>query len=162
MKSIVLILSVLFLVNCAAQEKEKQQKGDTPKEASEVPEGQWQVHREYDKDGNLIRYDSIYSWSYSTDKGESVTINLDSIMDEFRGYFKEVAPFDWKRDFSYFPGPDSLLIKEFFAEDYFYNHWERQQDVIDRMIKKMDSSRNEFLRKYHSELMDSAKEEDKI
>ena len=35
------------------------------------PEEKWDVHKEYDEFGNLIKYDSIYSWSYSNVNQES-------------------------------------------------------------------------------------------
>ena len=162
MKSLLMALMIMaFIVGCEAQEKEKTEQTESQgTEETVQPKGQWKVHRQYDDQGNLIRYDSIYSWSYSSKDGKSVTINLDSIMDDFRGYFDEVTPFDWKKDFLYFPEADSLLMKDFFKEDYFFNNWERHHDQLENMIKKMDSARNAFLRKYHPGLIDSADDEE--
>jgi hypothetical protein len=39
------------------------------------------VHKEYDEHGNLISYDSTWSWSYHSD----TIINYDSVMHEFFG-----------------------------------------------------------------------------
>lgn len=156
MKRLLILLLIGMITSCIGQEKKEEVK----EEQAETPQGQWKVHREYDQDGNLIRYDSIYSWSYSAQNGESLTINLDSIMDEFRGYFNEETPYKWKKDFSYFPDADSLFMKDFFTDDYFFRNWQEHQDEIEKMIKKMDSSRNAFLRKYHPGLIDSGKEDD--
>ena len=161
MRYAIALLLLVFMLGCEGQEKEKPERTESQvEEEIDQPKGEWKVHREYDEHGNLIRYDSIYSWSYSSRDGDSLTINLDSIMDDFRGYFAEKIPFDWKDDFLYFPEADSLLNKEFFTEDYFFKKWEQHQDQIENMIKKMDSSRNAFLKKYHPELMDSGTEED--
>lgn len=146
---------VLVLSGCNGQEKtkveEKKDEGIEPKETSKV-------HKEYDEFGNLIRYDSIYSWSYSNIKGDSIKVNLDSIMNSFRNYFEESSPFEWNQDFSYFPKNDSLFMKDFFKEDYFFDHWKRQPLDFDEFLKRMDSTRNDFLRKFHPGLMDSNKE----
>ena len=148
---------MVIFAGCLSQDKEKAEQAESQEMTETVqPKGQWKVHREYDDQGKLIRYDSIYSWSYSSTDGEPVITNLDSIMDDFRGYFDEVTPFDWKKDFSYFPEADSLLKEDFFTEDYFFKNWERHQEQLENMIKKMDSSRNAFLRKFHPGLIDSA------
>ena len=128
------------------------------KEMAQEPKGQWEIHKEYDDLGNLIKYDSIYS--YSNVKGDSLIVNLDSIMDSFRGYFKDKVPFDWQDQFSYFPKNDSLFMKDFFKDDYFFNNWERHHSVIEGMIKKIDSVRNAFLMKYHPGLKESMKKSD--
>ena len=155
MKHVVAFLFILAITGCMGQEKEKDEiSKDEKQEMAQEPKGQWEVHKEYDDLGNLIKYDSIYSYDYSNTKDDSIKINLDSIMDSFRGYFEDKVPFDWKRDFSYFPKTDSLFMKDFFKEDYFYKNWERHHSDIEDMIKKMDSVRNAFLRKHHPGLMD--------
>ncbi|MGB5668310.1 MAG: hypothetical protein WBM53_15850 [Maribacter sp.] len=156
MKKVLAILLVLAFTGCKGQEKEKEEiKSDEKKEMVQEPKGQWEVHKEYDDLGNLIKYDSIYTYSYSNIKGDSLKVNLDSIMDSFRGYFKDNVPFEWKDHFSYFPKNDSLFMNDFFKEDYFFKNWERHHSDIDEMMKKMDSVRNSFLNKYHPGLRES-------
>ena len=116
----------------------------------------------YEKLTQMERYGvavSLLQEGIDNQNGESLIINLDSIMDEFRGYFNEETPYKWKKDFSYFPDTDSLFMKDFFTDDYFFRNWQEHQDEIEKMIKKMDSSRNAFLRKYHPGLIGSGKEE---
>lgn len=155
MKNVIAILLILSITGCKGQEKEKEEVSKEEKqEMAQKPIEQWNVKKEYDEAGNLIKYDSIYSYSYSTIIGDSVNINLDSIMDSFRGYFENRVPFDWKRDFSYFPKTDSLFMKDFFKEDYFLNNWQEHHSDIENMMKKMDSVRNAFLRKHHPGLIE--------
>jgi len=155
MKNIIAILVLLVISGCKGQEKENEEVPKEEKqELAQEPKGQWEVHKEYDDLGNLIKYDSIYSYSYSNIEGDSVKINLDSIMDSFRGYFKDKVPFEWKRDFSYFPKTDSLFMKDFFEEDYFFRNWQEHHSDIENMMKKMDSVRNSFLRKHHPGLLE--------
>ena len=155
MKNVIAILLILAITGCKGQEKEKEELSkDQNQEITQEPKGQWEVHKEYDDLGNLIKYDSIYTYAYSNMEGDSIKINLDSIMDSFRGYFEDRVSFDWKRDFSYFPKTDSLFMKDFFKEDYFLDNWQEHHSDIEDMMKKMDSVRNAFLRKHHPGLMD--------
>jgi hypothetical protein len=154
MNNVIAILLIVAITGCKGQEKEKKEVSkDEKQEMAQEPKGQWEVHKEYDDLGNLIKYDSIYTYAYSNIKGDSIKINLDSIMDSFRGYFEDRMSFDWKRDFSYFPKTDSLFMKDFFKEDYFLNNWQEHHSDIENMMKKMDSVRNAFLRKHHPGLI---------
>ncbi|NAS12274.1 hypothetical protein [Poritiphilus flavus] len=159
MKTPLLMLAMLLFFGCNFQEKESKIEDASEQEKTGIqPKERSQVHKEYDEHGNLIRYDSIYSWSYSNIDGDSVVVNLDSIMDAFRNYFNNSSPFEWNDDFSYFPRPDSLFLKDFFKDDYFLQHWEDQDFNVEEMIKKMDSTRNAFLRRFHPGLLESSKD----
>ena len=159
MKTLAVILFVLFLTGCKGQEKEQPKKEDQEKKEAiaKVPKRQWRVNKQYDDQGNLIKYDSMYSYSYSDMKGDSIMVNLDSIMDSFEGYFEQNFPFGIDDRFSYFPKSDSLFLDDFFKDDYFFDQWEKQPLDVEQMLKKMDSTRNAFLRKYHPGLLDSKK-----
>ena len=150
MKKLIYLLSILTITSCNSQEKESQQaKENYEKEKDKTivkPQEKWDVRKKYDDYGNLIEYDSIYSWSYSNVKGDSLRVNLDSLMDSFKGYFGENAPFKWNDDFFYFPKNDSLFMKDFFKEDYFFSSWQNQHHELDEMIKRMDSTRNSVMK----------------
>lgn len=153
-KTAVIIFLLFALTACNSQEKEKQE----PKEEVEIgiiPKAKWEVKKEYDEFGNLIKYDSLYAWKYSDVKGDSIEINLDSIMDTFRKHFEATSPFKWDEYFSYFPKNDSLLNDDFFKKDYYLKNWERQDRELIEFIKKIDSSRNAYLKKYYPGLMES-------
>ncbi|MGB5553372.1 MAG: hypothetical protein WBM83_01850 [Flavobacteriaceae bacterium] len=156
MKNVIAIFLVLLFTGCNGQEKESQETENN--EIVEQPKGEWKVNREYDEAGNLIKYDSIYGYSYSNIDGDSLRVNLDSIMDAFKGYFREHQPFNWNNGFSFFPENDSLFMKDFFKDDYFIDHWVRQPIDMEQMMKRMDSVRNQFLKKYHPGLLESQEE----
>lgn len=156
MKNIMAIILVLLFMACKGQEKDKQEvKDNQKKDLPEKPKKEWEVHREYDEQGNLIRYDSVYRYAYPNIDGDSIRVNLDSIMNSFRSYFDDHVPSKWKDGFSYFPETDSLFMKDFFNRDYFFDRWERQPLDMQEMMRKMDSTRNSFLRKYHPGLLES-------
>lgn len=158
MKKLMILISMLTILSCNAQDKKKEDSDKDLKEPKFQPEEKWDVKKEYDEQGNLIRYDSVYTWRYSTIEGDTIHQNLDSIMDNFRRYFESTAPYKWEKYFSYFPKDDSLFMKDFFAEDYFLRNWRRQNMELEEFIRQIDSSRNSFLRKNHPGLMKSNKE----
>ena len=157
MKQLIYIVFALFFIGCNSQDKEKQKakESDKKEEQTVKPKETWDVKKEYDEFGNLIKYDSIYSYSYSNIKGDSLKVNLDSIMDSFRGYFDKNSPFRRQDNFSFFPENDSLFMNDFFKEDYFFENWKNQHSELDKMIKRMDSSRNAFLKQFHPGLLES-------
>lgn len=156
MKNIIMIAFMLFAVTaCNSQEKEKKDK-EVNKEIK--PETRWEVKKEYDEFGNLIRYDSLYTWKYSNVRGDSIAINLDSIMDTFRKHFETTSSFKWDEYFSYFPKNDSLLMDDFFRRDYYLKNYERQDREFRDIMKQIDSSRNAYLKKYFPGLMESSKQ----
>lgn len=158
MKTIVAILFMLFAFTaCNSQEKEKQ---EAEVETDIIPKEKWEVKKEYDEFGNLIKYDSLYVWKYSNVKGDSIEINLDSIMDIFRSHFETTTPFKWDEYFSYFPKNDSLLNEDFFRKDYYLKNWERQERELFEFIKQIDSSRNAYLKKYYPGLLESKEKND--
>lgn len=63
---ILLALSVVFLISIVAQNPKSNK---TPHEQQDKtkPKEDIRVNREYDEKGNLIKFDSIYSYSYSSD-----------------------------------------------------------------------------------------------
>src|SRR5690606_38922466 len=68
MKKITILLLVGILnIGCQAQDKKKEdnvlQNKDSIAQMIERPKGSWKVNRDYDENGNLIGYDSIYTWS---------------------------------------------------------------------------------------------------
>ena len=154
MKNTIRVLLLLIIWGCNGQiKKDPDTEDDKKKETQPVERSE--VHREYDEFGNLIKYDSIYVWSYSNKEGDSVKVNLDSIMDTFKKHFEIVSPFGKSDDFKYFPKQDSILRHDFFKEDYYFRSWEHDQDEMKNMMKKMDSMRNQFLKDMYPGLLES-------
>lgn len=160
MKNIVKLLLLLIVWGCNGQEK-KDLKTEDDKKQEKQPIERSEVHREYDEFGNLIKYDSIYMWSYSNKEGDSLSVNLDSIMDNFNEHFEIVSPFKNKDYFKYAPQLDSIFMRDFFEEDYYFRSWEHNQDDMREMMKKMDSVRNQFLKDMYPGLMESNKKPQK-
>lgn len=160
MKKLISLLLVLVITGCFNQEKEKPKvegfANEIEKDKTIVkPREKWDVRKEYDEYGNLKKYDSIYSWTYSNVIGDSLRVNLDSIMDSFKRYIGEQTAFTNRDDFFYFPDNDSLFMKDFFNDDYFFRNWQSEHSELDKMIKRMDAERNAFLKQFHPGLLES-------
>lgn len=157
MKNLIYLLFVLSFIGCDSQEKKKQdtQEPDKKEQKTIKPKENWDVKKEYDEFGNLIKYDSIYSYSYSNIKGDSLQVNLDSIMDSFKGYFEKTEPFKMKDRLFYFPQNDSLFMNDFFKKDYFFDQWQQHPLDVEQMIRQMDSTRNLFLKRFYPGLQES-------
>ena len=163
MKSIIILFLLLVATGCNRKAKEKEVKEVVNYEIAQdhtavKPKEKWDVRKEYDEFGNLIKYDSIYTWSYKDIAGDSLRVNLDSIMDSFRRYFGDQMSAKRNRSFSYFPKNDSLFMHDFFEDDYFFRNWQSQHSELENMIKHMDSTRNLFLKRFHPGLLESKKQ----
>lgn len=114
---ILLALSVVFLITIVAQNP-KSGKPQNTKPGKNSPKEDIRVNREYDEKGNLIKFDSIYSYSYSSDSTlkdfdfkdfpGSFGMNLDFFNDSAFGgsFFKDFDPFF---SGSLMQHPDSLM-----------------------------------------------------
>lgn len=82
MKRLVILgLALSALWGCQSKEKQEvpEAAGSEASAQKEVPEGQWEVHRDYDDQGNLIRYDSVFRWSSSDHGGLLSKAQVDSL-----------------------------------------------------------------------------------
>ncbi len=139
-----LFLSILlsfFLVGCNAQSDKESTEGITKGKQIE-PKVETRVNTEYDEDGNLIRYDSTYSYFYSNI--EDNPILEDSIFNQFKslmeGQFKAVEdPFFEK----FFLKPDGKIMDDFYTDDFFSKHFQQQ-------LQEMDSIKNLFFEQQFS------------
>ena len=138
-----LVLSVvaLFTFGCNAQKSEQQKEIVQNK-----PNESWTVNKEVDENGNVIRYDSTYTWSYTNVEGDSVNVNVDSLMNSFESYFGDRMPSVLGQDFMEPMLGDSLLRHDFFADNYFHDRFQEEFFDVDKMFQRMDSLRNQFFK----------------
>ena len=116
-KLIFLVLSILIISNSSFSQIEVYV--DTTK--NESPSENWNVNKRYDKDGNIIQYDSSYSYSYSSN-GEY--LNIDSLISTFgiNNFFSN--PFEIDSTFNFFNQRSPMIedvYKEFIQIDSFFN-----------------------------------------
>ena len=102
------------------------------------PQTNIKVNREYDKNGNLIRYDSTYSYSYSNISGNPA--NIDSLLNQF-GFQMGDSGFFFQNPFHHdFFSTDSLFWQDpFMNPGNFDNSIQEQMEMMEQMIRRMDS-----------------------
>jgi hypothetical protein len=148
MKKLLFILPVIMLATgCNAQHKQNEKKqGDIVTTQDNKPQVSWKVNKKYDDKGNLIGYDSTYTWTYSN-KGKTHSVQADSVMSAFREQFNAQFPSIFNRSFGDPVWSDSLFYRDFATPGYFMKKWNEHYFDMDGMMRRMDSLRNSFLQK---------------
>ena len=145
----------LLSVSCNGQKNETK-KGETKESEGNVveqPKGTWKVDREFDENGNLIRYDSIYSWSSNGKFDNLSSIDRDSLMQSFKSrFFTNYSGFE-NQGFGDVFSQDSLFSKRFFNDDFFGSDFANDFMDIDKLRQQMITRQKKFLEKYQSEFI---------
>lgn len=135
----------LIFSGCNGQEIKKdinKNNADSTLISENQPKEDIKVNKEYDKDGNLIRYDSTYTYYYSNIDGNKAA--GDSIFNNFRSMFENRYPFSTKPYFDDLFFEDSLLHYDFYKKDFFHERFMQNMQRMDRMFWEMDSIKNKF------------------
>ena len=151
-RTLLMVPTLLLIVSCHGQEHQKEQLTESKDNmAQEEPEGSWKVNREFDEDGNLIRYDSIYSWSSSNYDKNLAKIDRDSLLQSFKSRFSQgFSPFN-EEGFNHFFADDSLFTQHFFDDDFFQSRLGKDFMDLNQMQKHMEAMQQKFLERYGPE-----------
>ncbi len=153
MKKLVLFLAIPFLmVSCNAQTNKGNDVTEKPQNKKELtanqPKVDIKVNKIYDENGNLIGYDSSYVWSYTNEYGDSVNINPDSVLLQFKPIIGSNFP-DFMQNYDKEFFGDSLFYHDFIAPDYFMERWEKEMSRMSRMMQEMDSLKEQFFKEHY-------------
>ncbi|WP_142785306.1 hypothetical protein [Changchengzhania lutea] len=153
---VLLFLMVALLGNSCNGQKNDYKKNENKKQQEvvvEVPKGTWRVDKEFDESGNLIRYDSIYSWS-SDDKLQNFSsFDRDSLLQSFKSkFFSEFSDFE-SQGFEDVFAEDSLFSKQFFNDDFFGSDFGKEFMDLDKIRQQMMERQKRFLEKYQTEFI---------
>lgn len=156
MKKYILLLIIGFLsVSCNSQNddtKNTEKKEEDNKTVNE-PQGAWKVDKEFDENGNLIRYDSIYSWSSNNTYNNLSSSDRDSLIQSFKSnFFKSFSGFK-NNGFDDVFSKDSLFSNYYFNDDFFKSDFGSDFMDIDKIRQQMIKRQKQFLEKYHSEFI---------
>ena len=148
---IALLASFLVFNGCNAQTKKEDQ---NPSEKNPItamgdslhkPDVRVKVNKQFDANGNIIRYDSTYTYFYSSPGGKYSHITNDSLYSHFKSTFGKMYPDMFKHQKGLFYN-DSLFKYDFFNDDYFFKRFELNHKEFERMFKEMDSIKGNYLR----------------
>ncbi len=152
MKKVKSIILAAFLLLAGTTVRAQVVNTESQNNHADKPQVHINVKKAYDKNGNIIRYDSTYEWTYSSQNGKQ-NINIDSLMGHFIPYFRENLPDSLSQVFG---NPDlnlndSAMMMDFFNNAHFFDRWQKEVFDMNREMRAMDSLRMEFLKKYMHE-----------
>ena len=130
------------LISCNGQTK--RQNGESVNNKAN-PQTNIKVDKKYDDKGNLVKYDSTYSYYYSNVNGNNKL--KDSILNNFKNYFNSNYFFSTSPYFNDFFFQDSLLNYDFYRKDFFMNRFRNNMRKMDSLFWSMDSLKNSFFKK---------------
>ena len=144
MKNIMIVLLSFFtLVSCNGQTKNEKDKKETEISKEVIkPKIDYKVDKEYDENGNLIRYDSTYTYYYSNMDKDAMM--KDSIFKKFNEHFNNIEEPFGSSFYDDFFIKDNYKESEFFKEDFFRQNFKRNQEMMNKMMQRMDSLKNKF------------------
>jgi hypothetical protein len=147
MKTFLLFLTIIFLIfSCKDQNKSpntihtSQSKGQNPKEDV-------QVNKTFDKKGNLVKFDSTYTYSYTSNGLDSSRVMLDTVLQHFKSFYDSDFSERWNKEFEKVFLSDSLFKYDFPNEDYFSKRFELNTEHMKKMMLQMDSMKTNILKK---------------
>lgn len=130
--------------NCQSQNNNVKTNNEVIKDTIK-PQTKIKVNKQYDEFGNLIAVDSTYTSFYSNIKGDSISER--EIFSKFKSNFdNQFQDFDsfFNRDIF----KDSPFTNDFYTDDFFKNSFKSNQKQIDKMLKRMDSLKNNFYKSH--------------
>ena len=148
MKKVIVIVLLSFLVGgCKGQKKQtdKATKQIASVDTIANPKVDVRVNKRYDDKGNLLQYDSTYSYFYSS-PGFKNSISSDSLFSNFkiplRNDYKGLLDDNMNSIFF----NDSLFKYDFYNKDYFSKRFQLNMLRFENMFKQMDSIKSDMFR----------------
>ncbi len=154
--SIFLMLLCLLHTGCHGQntDSEKANNQEKIEHTSKQPKGSWTVNKAFDENGNLIQYDSIYSWSSNETYKDLSAEDMDSVLESFKAkFFKHYSHFE-DEGFDDVFSKDSLFSKRFFNDDFFNSDFGQDFMDIDKIIQQMLARQKALLETYQPQLIE--------
>jgi hypothetical protein len=130
-----LMLFSLVLTSCQGQNKENK-----ISETENQPKTDVKVFKEYDDNGNLIKYDSTYTYFYSNIENDSLL--KDSILNKLM--FGNESILSSNPFFNRFFLKDSLIQNDFYNKDAFMEIIKNNNYHMNTFLQQMDSLERQF------------------
>lgn len=159
MKAKMLVLAMLLfsLSSCQGQEKDPDPSAMKIAMDEVKPKGSWKVNRDYDENGNLISYDSTYTYSYSSVDGDTISAaDMDELMSHFQQFLGQNGMNDQSAFMQSFFNDSIPGNSHFFHGDLFADHF--NSESFQRQIREMDSLHRQFLKQQYPQFFEKREE----
>ncbi len=133
-------LMAMTFAGCHAQEGGFKKDFSSPQGTTtqNKPQERWKVNKRYDDNGNLIGYDSTYSWSYSSKGAANSDADADSMLNAFRRQFNGFPSF-FSPHFGDQLSADSLFFSDFNSTGGPMQKWGNNFFDMGKMMRRLDS-----------------------
>lgn len=150
-------IAIAFLIFAAAgcsgqkthQDKTKQQLASA--DTLDKPRVDVRVNRHYDDKGNLIRFDSTYSYFYSSPGMKRNSISSDSLIGNLKmpllNHYQGLMDPNMNNIFF----NDSMFRYDFYDSDYFSKRFHLNIPKFEELYREMDSIKSEMFRNNYPE-----------
>ena len=140
LRNVLIVVAIsFFMTGCNGQTKKEDNQSKTDKNKPQVSIN---VKRQFDKNGNLEKFDSTYSSFYSNVRND--TLLRDSILKNFKDTFNQKYSFSKEPFFNDFFFQDSSFNNDFYKKDFFINRFRENMKHMDNLFLGMDSLKNDF------------------
>ncbi|MCK0135140.1 hypothetical protein [Arenibacter sp. S6351L] len=162
------LLSGLILVACQAQDDRNKSKVDLAEKNTDSisvnkPKISWKVDKKYDEKGNVIGYDSIYSYSYSNLKNLPKEMNLDSIMNSMKFFSQGNLSFFMEgHNLGQFMDMDSIMNGSQYFKDFFERQRSNNFSDMRELFQQMDSLQNMMMERHRNFKPEAIEEKSKL
>lgn len=149
LKLIAVISSTAIMISCNAQNKEKERNLKTI--SSEKTEGtnpriKTKVNKQYDSKGHIVKFDSTYSYYYTSKGFDSTKVKLDTIIKEFKSFYTTNLITGFNKRLNDIFLADSLFKYDFLNKDYFRKRFELNAVKMNELFREMDSLKTNYLK----------------
>jgi hypothetical protein len=134
-------IAIVFVLAVFSQNISGQKQDNPAKENGNKPKVDIKVNKETDKDGNITRYDSTYSWSWSSDG--NTPENVDSVFNSMRSHFFRNSIFNDSLFLSMpldlkVPFYNDSTLDSYFESDFFNNGFGNMEKLFREHNKLME------------------------
>ena len=143
-RAILGVIILLLITSCTTEKINGQQENEDSLLVNK-PQTKIIVNKEYDDSGNLVKFDSSYSYFYSNMERDSTF--ADSSFSLFQEKFFNSFPNHQKPFINDMFFEDSLLSYDFYKDDFFSNRFRFNRQRFDKLFEEMDSLKNKFYNK---------------
>jgi hypothetical protein len=149
-KLIVMMLLSVIAGGCHGQKKNIGKKPLAFADTTNNPKTDIKVNKQYDKKGNLIEYDSTYSYFYSS-PGMKNSISSDSLFNKLKTPLQNDYQGLLDKNMNNIFFNDSLFKYDFYNNDYFSKRFQMNMLQFQNMFKEMDSLKQQMFRQRYPE-----------
>ena len=143
--SLLLLISVGHCNNSLEKGEEKKLATHPTPDTSSNPKVAVKVNKKYDAHGNLIKFDSTYTYIYTSKGMDSIKVAMDTLINRFKSTYKNGFSGVLNKRLDELFLNDSLFKYDFLNDDFFTKRFNLNTQRLNEAFQEVDSLKNAFL-----------------